>query len=187
MYQLTWYGNVLSPEYCEYLIRKLNTFEFQTGQTHEEVENEIFSGVRKSRIAWAHHDEEIRKLTEHHAQLINRSDYAFDIYPIGCNEIQYTEYHSSNEGKYDWHDDLISSNNISHKSQRKLSLIFQLSNPNNYEGGDIEFMNIDVDQNVLKQQGTIIAFPSFIKHRVTPVTSGVRNSIVTWIEGPPFR
>ena len=65
-----------------------------------------------------------------------------------------------------------------------------MTDPSQYTGGDLELMNIDLtDQHKddIKMQGTIIAFPSFVKHRVSPVTSGIRNSLVTWLEGPPWR
>jgi PKHD-type hydroxylase len=72
---------------------------------------------------------------------------------------------------------------------RKLSLIIQLTDPSEYEGGDFQF-DSDIpqpDPAEIKQRGTVIVFPSFLRHRVTPVTSGVRRSLVSWVEGPKFR
>lgn len=70
-------------------------------------------------------------------------------------------------------------------SGRKLSLSIQLSPPYDYSGGQLEFQNIDspADRGI----GSLIAFPSFIQHRVTPVDSGVRSSLVVWVHGKPFR
>ena len=63
----------------------------------------------------------------------------------------------------------------------------QLSSPDEYEGGEMQFM---INQNIItapKEKGTAIIFPSFALHRVTKVTSGSRKSIVGWIAGPPYR
>jgi PKHD-type hydroxylase len=72
-------------------------------------------------------------------------------------------------------------------SNRKLSITVQLSDPDEYEGGELQFM---VNQNIFtapKDKGTAIIFPSFALHRVTPITKGSRKSIVGWISGAPYR
>lgn len=83
-------------------------------------------------------------------------------------------------GHYDWHIDI----GTGLLSQRKLSLSVQLSADTDYEGGDLEFLVPTAGGQRL--QGTLIAFPSFAPHRVTPVTRGERWSLVSWISGPPF-
>ena len=86
-------------------------------------------------------------------------------------------------GFFEWHMD-FGAGNI---SNRKLSITVQLSDPEEYEGGELQFM---INQNIItapKEKGTAIIFPSFALHRVTPVTSGVRKSIVGWIGGPPYK
>ena len=84
---------------------------------------------------------------------------------------------------FEWHMDFGTGN----VSNRKLSISVQLSSPDEYEGGELQFM---INQNIFtatKEKGTAIIFPSFGLHRVTPVTKGVRKSIVGWISGPPYR
>jgi PKHD-type hydroxylase len=61
-----------------------------------------------------------------------------------------------------------------------------LNDPSEFEGGILQLKGME-DQNVLDKQGSIIVFPSFIEHKVTPVTKGVRYSAVTWASGPSFR
>jgi PKHD-type hydroxylase len=63
----------------------------------------------------------------------------------------------------------------------------QLSAADVYEGGDLEFHLSGLDRTRMRRQGTLIAFPSFHEHRVTPVTRGQRFSLVAWVDGPPFR
>ena len=101
---------------------------------------------------------------------------------------------------YDWHQDSTPfpfkdvHPNFEGKI-RKLSSIINLSKPSDYEGGDLEFdfrnltkesSNIKVcDQ--IKEQGSIVVFPSFIHHRVTPITKGTRHSLVSWTVGYPWK
>lgn len=98
----------------------------------------------------------------------------------GC---QIARYAAEAAGHYDWHIDLGNGR----FSRRKLSLSIQLSPPDDYEGGDLEFHLSGLDRARMRQQGTLIAFPSFHEHRVAPVTRGQRYSLVAWVDGPPFR
>ena len=101
----------------------------------------------------------------------------------GQEETQIGRYKSSDEGFYDWHmDSYPPKNNI----QRKLSCVILLNDPSEFEGGVLQFRGME-DEVILKGQGDIVVFPSFIEHRVTPVTKGVRYSAVTWAGGPSFR
>jgi PKHD-type hydroxylase len=69
---------------------------------------------------------------------------------------------------------------------RKLSVIVQLSPPDSYEGCDLELVTGKNAERMTKSLGSLIIFPSFILHRVTPLISGLRQSLVCWITGPPF-
>ena len=101
---------------------------------------------------------------------------------------------------YDWHTDQ-GPDAMKHKNKnfngktRKLSLTLQLTDKTKYEGGDFQFMWIQADKKDLlnivtvddaKDMGTIIIFPSFIHHRVLPVTKGKRESLVNWSIGKKF-
>ena len=73
---------------------------------------------------------------------------------------------------------------------RKLSFSAQLSNSDDYEGGDLVFdlpEELTPAKDAMRKQGTVIIFPSFLRHMVTPVTKGERHSMVSWIEGLNFR
>jgi PKHD-type hydroxylase len=69
-------------------------------------------------------------------------------------------------------------------SQRKISASLLLNDESEYEGGDLMIINEKVK---IKKQGTIIVFPSFMAHQVTPVTRGVRYSAVCWMAGPKWK
>jgi PKHD-type hydroxylase len=85
------------------------------------------------------------------------------------------------KGHYTWHRDTA---NPFNGVQRKLSGILLLNDPSEFEGGKLEFR--DVPSPELKK-GSVIVFPSFLEHRVTPVTSGVRYTAVSWVVGPTFK
>lgn len=110
----------------------------------------------------------------------NTGRYKFDITGFQT-ELQLASYGARNF--FDWHMDFGTGD----LSNRKLSITVQLSDPDEYEGGDLQFM---INQDVFtatKEKGTAIIFPSFALHRVTPITKGCRKSIVGWISGPPYK
>jgi len=110
----------------------------------------------------------------------NRDMWNFDIWGY-FDELQYTTYYGDG-GHYDWHADLGPK-----ISNRKLSCVLQLSDPDEYEGGDLQ---INIGSSILtvpKGLGTLCFFPSFLLHRVTPLTGGVRISLVTWFSGANLR
>ena len=97
---------------------------------------------------------------------------------------QFTKYDGSKKQHYDWHTDSGVKPNPNGKV-RKLSMTVALVDGDQYEGGDFEIIGLKEPLPRL-EKGTIIVFPSFIDHRVTPVTKGTRYSLVTWFVGPPF-
>ena len=152
------------------------------------------SNVRRSTLRW------LDRRDEDLWWMINRIEHAFRF--ANCNafqfelsyfkEIQFTEYNSEDEGKYDWHEDISWTKNG--PSRRKLSIVVQLTDPHAYTGGDLELYarTCGGDDQVpkakgLRSRGTVLVFPSFLRHRVTPVLKGTRHSLVSWYEGPPFR
>jgi len=117
----------------------------------------------------------------------NKNAFGFDLSLF--HELQFTEYHATNSGHYHWHHDTHWGG--SKLIQRKLSMVVQLSDPANYDGGDFE-VNIEdcqeaPDAKAIRAKGTVIIFPAFLRHRVTAVTRGTRYSLVSWYEGPCFR
>jgi PKHD-type hydroxylase len=151
------------------------------------IGGKIDKTYRNSNITWLPFDTNTKYLYENVKDLMitaNKRMWNFHITTVKDN-IQLSEYVASNtgdaHGKYDWHMDF--GQNV---STRKLSMTIQLTDPNDYEGGDLEFM---IHRDIIKaprSKGTVIIFPSYLQHRVTEVTSGIRHSLVTWFHGPPF-
>ena len=96
---------------------------------------------------------------------------------------QFTEYKIKQH--YSWHPDSYVNKDII----RKLSGIILLSNPDDYEGGEIEFRlpNNKIIKMGKQPKGTMLIFPSFVYHRVKPITRGQRYSLVIWACGENFR
>ena len=161
----------------ESIIEVAGTHGLQDARVSQQVNVDSY---RKTKVTFIHRSE-IPSLFEKLYRVIcdqNLSVYRFKLFSMP-DVIQYAEY--SQTDFYKWHIDCgFDSPN------RKLSISVQLSDPSEYEGGEIEFM---IDENIIKaprEKGTVIIFPSFILHRVTPVTKGTRKSLVAWIEGSTF-
>jgi PKHD-type hydroxylase len=105
--------------------------------------------------------------------------YGFELTGL-VEELRYTVYGPGD--KFEWHVDLGPDT----VSGRKLSLTVQLSERDEYEDGELEFINVPRSGKPL-ELGTAVFFPSYMLHRVKPVRSGVRRSLVTWGYGPSFR
>jgi PKHD-type hydroxylase len=140
---------------------------------------------RITRIAWILRKPEMEWLfakLEKAVLEINAQFYSFDLFGLE-QAFQYTIYDGAEGGHYDWHVDLGG-----HDTEfRKISLSLQLTEPSRYEGCDLVLQAGSGPFNAERARGTLIAFPSYVLHRVTPVQSGIRKSLVIWVNGPPYR
>jgi PKHD-type hydroxylase len=121
-------------------------------------------------------------------QLNNEQFWNFDL--NGYASFQYTEYEASQGGKYDFHADIDYSQREGavDPQTRKLSLSLILSEPGvDFEGGEFQILLDREPITCAQAKGSVLLFPSWVIHRVTPVTRGVRKSIVVWVTGPKFR
>lgn len=141
--------------------------------------------VRRSEISWLEDNKEnswLFKKVGHITSCLNSDFFRFNL-SCFAEQAQITNYSSENQGKYDWHLD----NSTANQPFRKLSIVLQLTDPEDYEGGELQIL---VGQNptvIEKKRGLLTVFPSNTLHRVTPVTQGSRQSLVLWITGEPFR
>lgn len=119
---------------------------------------------------------------------IQSNEKFFNFHISKLDYIQLAEYDESYSGKYEKHHDVFWMNNDP-KYHRKLTAIVQLTDPSEYDGGDFEFFNITSypDKEIIRKQGTVMFFPSFLEHQATPVTRGKRHSLAAWFDGPKWR
>jgi PKHD-type hydroxylase len=148
--------------------------------------------ARRSQVRWlSGRNEEfkpVHELIEHRIRKANRNVFGLDINYLP--PLQFTTYESSELGHFDWHHDVFFSDHNRERStttHRKLSAVLQLSDPESYEGGDFELEAYPPPGIEFKKQGAMLVFPSLFRHRVTPVTKGVRHTLVAWMEGPYWR
>ena len=142
--------------------------------------------IRSSSIKWIPKNDKWNWLYEKlmaQATEANNALWNFDL--ISAPElIQYTEYYATEGGHYDWHQDI----GAGRSSHRKVSITVQLSGPDEYEGGDLEYWKGGQDiQKAPRGKGVVFIFPSYMMHRVTPVTKGVRRSFVLWVGGGHYK
>ena len=111
---------------------------------------------------------------------INKQFWNFDLRRI--ETLQYSEYGIGQF--YKQHIDMMYQS--PNQAARKLSFTVQLTDPAEYEGGDV-IIKTGSDAPIHKNKGTICFFPSYILHEVTPVTKGTRHALVGWVTGPVFK
>ena len=171
---------------------KLNTTNFQWENVRFD-DGQRDEKFRKGEIAWIG-DDYLRKQLFYSVDFYNKQNWRYDI--NDTEHVQYGIY--SHGGHYDWHYDESIIPPSDQSFMRKLSVTIWLNFPDEYEGGEFDIQHtigVDEAQNGVSMgyetfklsKGSIIIFPSFIWHRVRPVTSGVRKSLVVWFIGPPFR
>ena len=175
------WNNAFSKEECQTIINIAKDKGLVKGTTFNDDKTK---DVRDSKISWLYPvdgmDWVFRRVTDITLSL-NERFFKFDLF--GINEgLQFTNYIAPS-GKYGKHVDR--SINI---PVRKLSISIQLTNPEEYEGGELKLYDGEEEGTIMdKTQGTLIMFPSYVLHEVMPVTKGERNSLVTWVTGKQFK
>lgn len=113
------------------------------------------------------------------ASLVNNEHYNFDIMGI-THDLQLLHYKTDdNPGHYDWHIDMGSQQSAT----RKISMSVQLSEEEEYTGGELVLNNNGQYVRASKERGCVTCFPSYFLHKVVPMTSGDRWAIVIWVHG----
>lgn len=173
-----WEG-ALPKEKCEELIAICKSRELVDATIFAGKDYETVRDVRETQVAFIN-DQQIKGIMMHYFNEANRNAFGIDIDYLP--DSQYGEY---SEGSfYNWHHDINWQADTPY--DRKLSIVIQLSDPDDYDGGEFEFKNIVKPENFYKQ-GSVLVFPSYLVHRVTEITRGQRKSLVNWIEGPRWR
>ena len=185
------YESFLSDEECDTLLeiglshppQKATTF--RTGE--EGSDDDENHGHRKTQIRWVPFDATITEdILEKIAKLaIDTNNQYFKVIMDHMPPLQFTEYLEPGH-HYDFHHDIDW--NRQDGKNRKLSMIIQLTDPEDYQGGDFLFRHhASPDETAVKQRGTIVFFLPYREHAVTPITEGTRRSFVGWFEGPNWR
>ena len=177
VHSFAYWEKVFTKQECEKIIEIANKKGLVRGTTTDKTD------IRLSEVCWLYPDDNLefvfRKITDVVLNLNNRF-FKFDIF--GLSEgLQFTNYKAPSD-KYGKHIDRENDFLI-----RKLSLSIQLTDPNEYEGGELILYEDEKGTEMKKEQGTLVLFPSYILHEVKPITKGERNSLVSWVTGKPFK
>lgn len=192
----------LISKHCESYQSKLLDSTIRTGQKSEGKH----LNARNSLNAWIPDEDWLAGFIWYYVQKANYANWRFDITTIDHSSLQYTVY---NEGQfYNWHTDsglrelykaekYPSSQNINLKDYatplaeytRKLSFSLQLSDPEEYTGGKLQFIANEANElhTAPVELGSLVIFDSHLRHRVTKVRSGTRKSLVGWVIGPRWK
>jgi len=151
-------------------------------------DNEENLDVRSSSIKWIPPNEQWGWLYEKLMNMIMEANDALWHFDLHCltDDVQYTEYYADKGGHYGWHQDMGPGD----MSKRKISVTVQLSDPSEYEGGDLEYFRGGDPEKADKAprgKGVVFIFPSYMMHRVTKVTKGTRRSFVLWVGGEHYK
>lgn len=181
--QYYWFENGFTEEEVDLIIANSSEYQSKDGTiigNQEEVE----ASIRKSKVKWLPNTPEWSWVYDKLGVMATEANSAlwkFDLHSI-IDDIQFTEYEAGG-GHYDWHLD-IGPDTISH---RKISIVVQLSDTEEYVGGDLQMMPGNYSFSVPRKKGAVALFPSFILHKVTPVTEGLRRSLVLWVGGNHYK
>lgn len=185
-----YFGKYFTPEQCNRILEnglKIPAQDAKLGVAGmNDYSNDSF---RKSKIRFIQSDnpdfkwlfDELMKM----GMQANKDWFNFHI--TNLSYIQLAEYDESYQGEYKKHHDVFWVNNDTY--HRKLTCVIQLTDPNEYQGGDLELFELAEypNKDELRQQGTAIFFPSFIPHQAHPVTKGKRYSLAIWFEGDKWK
>ncbi len=181
---------------CDKIIRHGISLQPKTAVIRE---SDVDEKLRKSNVSWFHTERWIGKWVIDGAKQVCNQVGWDTTWP---ESIQFTVYKAP-DGHYSWHQDCHSLNHseyVNNKDvnsrQRKVSIVSNITDPSEYEGGELEIIDPTVPPDapmenkivkISKKRGQVCIFPSFLYHRVTPITKGTRYSLVCWLRGPEYR
>jgi len=174
---------IFTPEQCKLIIAAGQSEPKQEAQVGGAAQGVIDTKTRTSHISWIPFSKmpEMYQTLEKIMLQTNGNHFGFDGMRL-TEPAQYTEYPTG--GFYDWHID-SDVNCANEPPIRKISMTCLLSPENEFEGGGLELMS---DGKIVRpKQGQAIFFASFIRHRVIPISRGIRKSLVMWFGGPSFK
>jgi PKHD-type hydroxylase len=175
---------LLNDEQCDHIINSVSTLNLEQAKVGNGQDATV-KPIRNNKVAWLPMEANSGYYTLYQAcaravETINASFFQYDL--LGMETLQFASY-DSNGSHFDKHVD----NGLSTPVIRKLTFSIQLSDENSYTGGDLILYAGNTPTVLPRTRGVVSFFPSWTLHEVTPITSGVRNSLVGWCHGPKFK
>ncbi len=183
---------VFSARQCERIIDLADALEVARADLEGADDDTIDASIRDSWVSWIPPGPDTDWIYAKLATVATRANRAYGFELSGFDEdLQFTRYERPGSF-YTWHQDGLDAG-VHH---RKLALVVQLTDPADYEGADLELFDVVEDSTPdelaefrarVRRRGSVVVFPAFEYHRVTPLRSGGRQSLVAWVSGSPFR
>ncbi len=180
---VTWHG-LLGAERLDALESYCDSLPLEQAQ----LTGPSNGGIRTTKVAWVHRNAQTEDLylrMEAVVLRLNADLFHFDL--TGLTTMQYAVYRQQDAGYFDWHNDYGRYRGDPGQEPRKITLSLQLSDEASYDGCDLEARAAHPLDVAPRERGDLMAFRANALHRVTPITRGVRKSLVIWAAGPEFR
>ena len=204
-FQSVWYFSDLPEDIVNIIEKDLtDNFDYQMGDS-KLMGDALNKDKRNSKNAWVPTNHWLGGFIWHYVQRANRENFLYDLRNIDGESMQYTQYGPGEF--YGWHNDAglaghykpqavgnrvdgLANDFVNENIElvRKLSFSLQLSSPDDYEGGNVQFLDEAGNSYFApRKKGTVVIFDSRTQHRVLPVKSGLRKSLVGWVVGNRWR
>lgn len=171
----------VSQDFIDLVQQEADKLDWARAMTFaQKTASEGLFDTRRSNIKWLTNPQIVNTLWS----FIEAANKEINVEVMNKAEVQFTQYDSADEGFYGRHHDI---NWESHEPyDRKISISILLSEPKDFDGGELLFHEV-TNQGIEWQKGSVLCFPSFLQHSVSPVTRGTRKSLVAWFSGPRWR
>jgi PKHD-type hydroxylase len=178
------YDHAIDKKLCDYFIEWFKEDMAKTGKVgFGKMQNNYAQDIRRNTNCFYHETTPLAHIMYGFMEDANK--YAEWDFKIGRREsVQISKYDSKDKGCYDWHLDTFAPDNIGY--QRKLTGVLLLSDPNEFEGGQLRIGRENTNP-TLQHKGSLVVFPSYMEHKVEEVTKGTRYSVVAWAWGNAFK
>lgn len=185
---LAYWEDFLTQEDINLILAQPEWLQLQPGCIGgSSLDGMVDKNVRTTELAWLTRKPELEHIWKKFAEATAEINSRFFQYDIdGFHEpMQLGVYHAADNGHYNWHTD---ASHTDRNVPRKLSIAMLLSDPSEFEGGDLQVKQYSDEVQTLEiKKGRAWFFPSYMLHKVTPVTKGTRRSLVLWVGGPAFK
>ena len=200
----TWYWNrdCFNHKEVDKIKELKDRYTFKRAATGGKNSKTTKSETRESEVFWIQENPDSTWIYDRIMKQVSQANEKWKFTLFSSEQIQYTKYiepglltfedkmkirshrdtGKKHAGHYTWHTDFGVSN-----THRKVSVVIQLSDGGDYEGGELKTWGADGEITHSKKTGCCVIFPSFTLHKVEPVTKGIRESLVCWVQGPSFK
>jgi len=184
--QYYWFQNGFTKEELDKIEKEVETIPLEPATIFSSTDEESSNQIRSSSVRWIPQNDQwewVYAKLRNYIKEANDTLWNFDLVSMP-EQIQYTEYYADSKGHYGWHQDI----GPGIGAHRKVSITVQLSDADDYEGGELEFMyGSNSTVTAPRGAGVVVIFPSYMMHQVSEVTKGTRKSFVLWVGGEHYK